>query len=168
MSLCCRSLTGTFHSSGRGAVFDVESDDVDSQSTGTSDASTPVLERRHRRGSVGSDESGSSGGVNAGLFKVCHHEMCCFVFRDCLFRQFLLKLCSVCKFGSDVVFQAGLRKRMLLSAYDLTPLRRGLPDNAAEPTSLVKLVCEAFRDSGHQLQIECEVKCLCECYIYLP
>ena len=53
---------------GRGALYDIESD-LDSISTGTSEGSTPNLDRRGRKVSAGSDESGESLG-SAGLFKV--------------------------------------------------------------------------------------------------
>ena len=58
-----------FFNKGRGAVYDVESDEVDSQSTGNSDTSTPIMDRRHRKPSIGSDESAGSAG-SSGLLKV--------------------------------------------------------------------------------------------------
>ena len=51
-----------------GALYDVESD-ADSHSTGNSDASTPIMDRRGRKPSAGSDESGGSAGSSS-LFKV--------------------------------------------------------------------------------------------------
>ena len=48
-------------------VFDMDSD-ADSMSTGTSEGSTPVLDRR-RKASAGSDESGESGS-SSNIFKV--------------------------------------------------------------------------------------------------
>lgn len=49
-----------------GAVYEVESD-AESHSTGNSDNSTPIMDRRGRKPSAGSDESGGSA---SSLFKV--------------------------------------------------------------------------------------------------
>ena len=51
--------------SGRGAVYEVESD-ADSQSTGNSDGSTPMLDRRRR----GSDDGSYTSSGSTNLFKV--------------------------------------------------------------------------------------------------
>ncbi len=49
-------------------MYDVESD-ADSHSTGNSETSTPILDRRGYKASAGSDESGGSGGSSS-LFRV--------------------------------------------------------------------------------------------------
>lgn len=67
---------------GRGAVYDVESD-VDSQSTGNSDSSTPIMGRKgERMVSNDSDESGSANSIS--LFRVntasfSLQSVCCFI-----------------------------------------------------------------------------------------
>ena len=87
----------------RGTVYDVESDGESHGSTGNSEASTPVLDRR--KASAGSDESGGSGST-----------------------------------GSSNFFRGVRRRRNMLSAFDLSAMKRDLNDvpSADELGSFVK------------------------------